>query len=317
MSTPTDPAHGPSSPLSRRGFLRQGGSLSLISAAGLGGLNAQTDAPSPPGVAAVPTTPSSEALPPLVDTQVYLGQWPFRRTPLDQGEALRDHLRAQGVVEAWTGHFDALLHKNIRSVNDRLVESCRALDADLFRPVGCLHPGLPDWRGEWRRCVEVHGMRIIRLHPNYHGYRLDDPEAQALLALSAEAGLLVQIAVIMEEERTLHPLVSVPPTDLGPLAETMGRLPGLRVQLLNAFRTLRGLPLASLAARGALFEIAMLEGVEGIANLLKQIPTESLCFGSYAPQFYFESALLKLRESVLDPSVLASIASGRARALLS
>ncbi len=295
--------------LSRRGFLRRTGALSLASAAGTAPVRAQ-DGEARGG------EPGAGGETPLVDTNVYLGRWPFRRTVLDHGEALREKLKANGVAEAWTGHFDALLHQDVRAVNDRLVEECRALDPTLFRPVGCLHPGLPDWRGELDRCAEVHGMRAIRLHPNYHGYSLDDPEATALLALAAERKMLVQIAVIMEEERTLHPLVPVTPTDTAPLSELMGRMPELRVQLLNAFRTLRGLPLSSLAGRGVSFEIAMLEGIEGIANLLRQIPVERLCFGSYAPNFYFESALLKLRESLLDGSASQAIRARNARSLL-
>ncbi len=292
--------------VSRRRFLGRAGALSLFSA---------TEVPEARSANAEATaTMTTEA--PLIDTNVFLGQWPFRRSVLDTGEALRAKLKAQGVTEAWAGHFDALLHKDIRAVNDRLVEACRSLDPDLFRPVGSLHPGLPDWRGELDRCVEVHGMRAIRLHPNYHGYSLADPEAESLLVLAAERGLLVQIAVVMEEERTQHPLVSVPPTDTTSLPEQMGRIAGLRVQLLNAFRTLRGLPLASLARRGVAFEIAMLEGLEGITNLLREMPLGCLCFGSYAPNFYFESATLKLRESLLSETEAEAVRSGNAKALL-
>ncbi len=305
MERSHDPA--PVAPgLSRRRFLRRTGALSLVTAAGASQVR-------PEGGEAKGADAAGGS---LVDTNVYLGRWPFRRTVLDQGEALREKLRANGVTEAWAGHFDALLHKDLRAVNDRLTEACRALDPALFRPVGSLHPGLPDWRGELDRCVEVHGMRAIRLHPNYHRYSLADAGTEALLALAAERGLLVQIAVVMEEERTQHPLVSVPPTDPAPLPEQMGRIPGLRVQLLNAFRTLRGLPLASLARRGVAFEIAMLEGMEGIASLLREIPVGCLCFGSYAPNFYFESAKLKLRESVLDETVSEAVRSGNAKALL-
>src|SRR2546425_952690 len=39
------------------------------------------------------------------------------------------------------------------------------------------------------------------------------------------------------------------------------------------------------------------EGVGGVAALLKQVPLDRVVFGSHAPLFYFESALLKDRKS--------------------
>lgn len=128
--------------------------------------------------------------------------------------------------------------------------------------------------------------------------------------------MLVQVALIMEDERTIHPLVNVPPADPAPLPDVLKAHPTLRVQLLNAFRTLRGLPVKTLAARGLAFEIATLEGVEGVALMLADIPADKLCFGSHAPFFYLESAVLKLRESVLSDTQALAVRSGNARLLL-
>jgi hypothetical protein len=257
-----------------------------------------------------------EKLPALIDTNINVSRWPFRRLPLDETPALVAKLRENGVSQAWAGSFEALLHKDIASVNSRLTDECQRNGGGLLRPVGSVNPALPAWEDDLRRCAEEHQMRAIRLHPNYHGYKLGDPVFQRVLGLAAARGLLVQIAIVMEDERTLHPLVNVPPVDTAPLAEVLAKVPTARVQLLNAFRTLRGLPVKSLAAHGVTFEIAMLEGVEGVANLLKQVPLDKVCFGSYAPFLYFESALLKLKESVLDPAQSQAVRAGNACSLL-
>lgn len=249
----------------------------------------------------------------LIDTNVTLGRWPFRRISLDDPTALVRKLREQGVAEAWTGSFDALFHKDISAVNERLTADCAREGRGLLIPIGALNPTLSGWEEELRRCAEDYRMPGIRLHPNYHGYGLGDPLARRLLERASRYGLLVQIALIMEDERTISPLVNVPPVDPVPLIELLREVPALRVQLLNCFRTLRGATLLSLAAHGVGFDIAMLDGVEGIANLLKQIPPDRLCFGSYAPVFYFESAKLKLRESILSGSQRHSVCRGAAR----
>jgi predicted TIM-barrel fold metal-dependent hydrolase len=261
--------------------------------------------------------PASPYLPPaaLVDTNVTLGLCPFRRLPLDDTRALVTRLREQGVTEAWAGSFDSLLHKDLSAVNARLAEECRA-SGGLLLPIGAINPALPDWREDLRRCAEVHRMRGIRLHPNYHGYTVGDPAFAELLDAATMRGLLVQICVIMEDERTLHPRVLVPPTDTTPLAALLQARPRARVQLLNAFRTVRGKPLAALSTAGARFEIATLEGVEGITKLLVETEIARVCFGSHAPFFYFESAALKLKESVLSATQLRAIAADNARWLI-
>ena len=88
------------------------------------------------------------------------------------------------------------------------------------------------------------------------------------------------------------------------------------MQLLNAFRTLRGKPVADLAAAGVCFEIATLEGVAGIGKMLTEFPTARLLFGSHAPFFYFESAKLKLHESALTAAQLAAVSAENAREFL-
>jgi predicted TIM-barrel fold metal-dependent hydrolase len=160
-------------------------------------------------------------------------------------------------------------------------------------------------------------MPGIRLHPNYHGYKLDDPAFARLLDLAGESGLIVQIAVAMEDERTQHALMRAPHVDAAPLLTVLPGRPKLRLELLNWFRGVKGTLLPKLAAAGQVyFDIATMEGVGGVASLLQQVPAERVVFGSHAPLFYFESAQLKLKESVLGQVELAAVSYGNARRLL-
>jgi hypothetical protein len=162
-----------------------------------------------------------------------------------------------------------------------------------------------------------HKNQNIFLHPNYHGYTLDDAACERLLQAASDRGLIVQLALIMEDERTLHPLVRVPAVDARPLAGIVAKLPQLKLVLVNCFRTLRIDQSRALADTGQVyFEVSMLEGVGGIAKLLEAVPRERVLFGSYYPFFYLESALLKLRESPLDDATLRAITQANAARLL-
>jgi uncharacterized protein len=292
---------------SRRDFLR---TTTVVAAAAASGLLSE------PAAAAEPHHSVGTAVP-LIDTNITLSRWPGRRLPLDETPALVAKLRTHGVKQAWAGSFDALLHKDIRSVNARLAEECRKHGRGMLVPFGSVNPALPDWEEDLRRCHEVHKMPGIRLHPNYQGYKMDDPRFAKLLDLASERGLIVQLVVTMEDERTQHPLMRVPHVDLTPLVALLKSRQALQVVVLNWSRGVTADLLTKLSAAGqACFDIATLEGVGGVANLLKQVPLDRLVFGSYAPFFYFESALLKLKESDLSEAQAKVIRAGNARRLL-
>jgi uncharacterized protein len=217
------------------------------------------------------------------------------------------------------GSFDAALHSDLASVNARLAEACAREGAGLFSGFGAINPTLPDWEDDMRRCAEVHRMPGVRLLPGYHGYSLDDPRFARLLSLAAARRLLVQIAVTMEDDRSQNPMLTAAPVNLAPLPGVLEKIPGARVMLLNATSRLfaTGVPLLQkLAHAGVLVEVATLEGVAGIEQLLARAPAARVCFGSHAPYFYFEAALLKLQESALTPAQLTAVRHGHARAAL-
>lgn len=258
----------------------------------------------------------------MIDVNVYLDQWPFRRLPDDEPRRLVAKLIDNGVKEAWAGSFDGLLQRDVGGVNRRVAELAQRLSAESsgrlrIRPVATINPTLPGWQSDLRRCHDEQEMQIIRLHPNYHNYTLDDPRFDELLEGAARMGLLIQIAVAMEDVRTQSPLLQVPNVDVTPLMERLRQRPTARVILLNALRSVRLTTAGELAAAGRVwFDIGMLEGVNGVSNLLETVPVGRVLFGSYAPFFYHESAVLKLQESPLGQRIRAAIGRENARQLL-
>jgi len=253
----------------------------------------------------------------IIDVNVNLSRWPFRRLPCDELGRLIAKLRKCGVTEAWAGSFDGVFHKDIGSVNARLVDDCRRSRPGLLRPFGSVNPALPDWREDLRRCHEDYKMPGIRLHPAYHGYRLDDPAFAELLTRAQQRGLIVQLVVRIEDPRMQHPLMRVPDVDTTPLPDLLAARPGLRLVLLGALQSVRGEAITQLIRAGEVyFEISMLEGVGGISSLLSRVPGDRLLFGSHCPFFILESAIFKLQESELVAAEANAITHQNARRLL-
>jgi hypothetical protein len=292
----------------RRDFLQ--GSLLATAAVGLGSRAEGAEEPASKEAAA-------GAPGPVIDTNVYVSRWPFRRIPGDDTAELVEMLRGHGVVEAWAGSFDGVFHKEVAAANARLAEECRTRGDGLLVPFGTVNPKLPDWEEELRRCHEEHGMPGIRLHPNYHAYTLDDPALARLLELASDRGTVVQLVAWMEDERHQNPLMPVATVDLKPLAGLLRNVPELPVVLLAAAHVPTRRQLATLAEAGRVyFDLSKLELIEGLAKLLVRVPVERVLFGSYSPMLYFESTTLKLRESVLDETQTRRILEQNARSVL-
>jgi hypothetical protein len=264
------------------------------------------------------TAAASPAPAPLTDVNLWVDAWVVRSAPTRDLDGLLNRLRRHGVTSGWAGSFEGVLHTDLAGANERLVAQC-ARAGGLLLPFGTVNPTFPDWEEDLRRCHEQWGMRGIRVFPNYHGYDLADPRFAQLMAAAAARRLVVQIVATIEDERSQNPALVAPPVPLAPLPDLLRRTPGARVMLLNAASRVVAAsnPLARrLVDAGVVFELSTLETVAGIENALRNVSGLRFSFGSHAPYFYFEAALLKLRESALTADQEHAIRHGHAATLL-
>ena len=253
----------------------------------------------------------------IIDVNANLSRWPFRHTPCDELPALVNTYLKHGVQQAWVGSIDGVFHRDIGGVNIRLAEACRQERRIKLVPFGSVNPMLPDWQEDVRRCAEDFHMPGIRLHPNYHGYKLDEPVAAELFDLAVKRGLIVQVVGRMEDVRVQHPLMRVPDVDIRPLVALVEARPTLRVVLLNARPGGRGRGnQSSTAADRICFDIATLEGVGGVERTLQSTPVSQVLFGTHLPLFSAESAVSKLQEGGLNDAQRQAIEHGNAERLL-
>ena len=234
--------------------------------------------------------------PTIVDTNVSLFNWPFRRLPLDTTDKLVAKLRSLSVSFALAGTFEGLFHRNLTDANRRLAHEC-SRHTELI-PVGTVNPSQPGWRDDFELCHRQLAMPGIRLHPGCHNYQLTTPAVRELLELAAKAGVFVQLTAAIEDRRTQPQQYRTADVDLLPLSEVCRDLPGLRLQLLNARPSLILAQKLS-EVPGLCFDTTRLEGTDGVPRLLQCLGRGRGMFGSHAPFLIPEASLIRIHESGL------------------
>ena len=306
-------------PIDRRNFLKN--SLLGAAAVSLSGhqpLAAQAAAGNAHAV-------SSSQTPGIIDTNVNLFSWPFRALKYRDTRALVTKLKKHRVSEAWAGSFEALLSKDMSGVNARLAAECLEYGPRFLIPFGSVNLAWPDWQEDVRRCHENHKMPGIRIYPGYQPFDLDHPGMESLVKMTSERGMILQVVFGMEDPRVHHPIINVGPVTFGPLVKVVKGMPNAKVELLHYPGSSQGEDLSQFMSNtNTVMDISRLEGngavgrmigtVQGLPSAL--VPVDRIVFGSHAPYFPVETAILKLIESPLEVQQLQAIMHGNARRLL-
>ena len=247
--------------------------------------------------------------PEITDTNINLFKWPFRRMKYEETKSLTVKLQQHRITTAWAGSFEAVFSKSVNEVNSRLAEECRKPGKVSLVPFGAVNIGWPDWEEDLRRCHAIHKMPGIRIYPAYQTYDLSHEDFPKLVGLTSEKGMIVQIVGTLEDTRVQHPIVSSRDISFEPILDAMKKYPKAKVQLLGWSDYLNNDLLKKLVLETKVtFDISWLESTGGLGRLIDgnswngtrtPVPLERIMFGSYAPYFPIESAMMKLFESPL------------------
>ncbi len=251
---------------------------------------------------------------PIIDTHVYIGHWPHQYFPANDLADVVATLRQNRVSQAWVSSFDGLFHKDIGGVNQRLADTCSRTANGTLIPFGTINPMLPDWEEDVRRCHEAFHMPGIRLHPNYHGYTLDDPRFALLLESATARKLIVQLVAWMEDERHLLLNPHAAQVDLKPLAEKIAPLQGLKLVVANGDYTANDdATRALLTMKQLYFDFTRTQDAK---SLLDKTSPDRVVLGSCSPLHGLEAVLSKMQTSQLKDGDRQAIASENAGKLI-
>ncbi len=226
------------------------------------------------------------------DFCTYLGDWPPYPLTHNDAPGLLRLLDRCGIAFAFVSGLDGLFAYQAGEANARLAEMVAGHERRL-RPVGALNPTRPTWRADLADGCERFGLAGFRLHPAYHGYRLDSPEAVEVAQALGELGLPLFIATYVDEERFQHPALKAPAVPVAQILALLQAAPATTVVINNlapeeaAWLEEQGAPLADVW-----FDINTMDKPgDGLATLVARCGAGRLLFGSQAPFLYPEAAL--------------------------
>lgn len=255
--------------------------------------------------------------PEITDTNINLFKWPFRRMKYEETKSLIVKLREHRITKVWAGSFEAVFSKSINEVNVRLAEECGKFAKGMLVPFGAVNIGWPDWEEDLRRCHEIHKMPGIRIYPAYQTYDLTHENFPKLIQKATERGMIVQVAGTLEDTRVQHPIVASRDITFEPILEVMKHNPKAKVQLLSWNDHVDSELLKKIISDTKVtFDISWLESTGGLGRLISgnnwhgvrtPVPVDRIMFGSYAPYFPVESAVMKLFESPLTLEQMKSV----------
>jgi hypothetical protein len=253
-----------------------------------------------------------------VDINAWSGTWPF-----GSGEtvALADvsaDLQRVGVREAWVSPLDAVLAAHPTRANSGLIAEvvAVALPSDDFtvRIVPIIDPSLADGTTQLAVATELAGDRLcaIRIVPNYHGYALDHPAADALAQTLVDRNLPLIVQVRMFDERAHHPRMVMPPVPMHEIAAFGRRHPDLRIIASGIFFGELGV-IADVP--NVAVELSSIETGETVPDVLAGLSPERVLLGTHVPLYVPDAAIAKLDGEGISRETLSAIGAGNARSL--
>lgn len=253
----------------------------------------------------------------IVDTNAFLGSYPFRRVPGTSPEALLAAMDRVGIAEAWVTHLPGLWWRDPMAGNPWLYET--ALRNPPLRPIPAVHPGLPGWESVWEEAVR-RDVPAIRCDPGQYGLNPVGGDMGRLVEMCGSAELPLILSVRLEDARQRHPNDVAP--ELTPATvRTLVRMDKrLRLLVTHAERTfMEEVHFGSTPDEAARiwWDISWIWGPpeDHLQTLLSTIGADRFVFGTGQPLRLPETAVARLDLLDLGPGQRDAIECLNSRAL--
>jgi uncharacterized protein len=253
----------------------------------------------------------------IVDANVLLGRWPFVPPQYDTVDGLLTLMDRAGIGMALATSLDSVFYYDYEIGNHEVGAACQA-HPDRLAPLAVVNPNFASWRQHLGYCVDNYGCRGIKLHPDYHRYGLQDPGVGEVMAAAREWGLPVHVQTSLLDIRHHPGYCFVWEVPMLSVARAVQAYPDNTFVIAGAKHF--GARLEELLGyAGASNFFAVVDGLggpyDGIGELVGQMGSERLLYGSRLPLLYAEASRDMVEQSEISQEQKNAIFGLNARRL--
>ncbi len=257
----------------------------------------------------------------LIDSNAYIGHWPFRQFEYHTLDALLGRMKEFGTDQSVVSNLNGVFYKNTQTCNEELIDAIgsKKIYQDRFIPFAIINPIYGGWRDDFEVCSTKMGMKGIRLYPQYHDYDIASPACIELVKMCRDHGLPVAFTLRMVDRRTSSWMDLEKEWSLKDIAPIIRAVPDAKYLILNvANSTALGDEDTALFRKTDLLMDSSGRNIIDWVNLFNKYGKDKFCFGTHSPILDYCTGLLRieaLRDSEADESTKEFLRSGNLKRL--
>jgi hypothetical protein len=250
-----------------------------------------------------------------IDVNVFLGAYPFRRVPGTSPDAVVGAMDRAGIDRGWVTHLPGLFWRDPAEGNPWLYETTRR--QVRLQPIPAIHPGLSGWERVLDEAVASDAPGI-RCDPTFYGLDPAGPAMRDLVSACGEAGMLLLLAVRLEDGRQRHVNDRAPELPAAAVRALIRSHPAARLLVTHAHRSfVEEVHFGSTPPEAARiwWDVCWLWGPpeDDLATLLGSVGADRFVFGTGQPLRLPEASVARLDLLDLSADDRARIEQGNAQ----
>lgn len=258
----------------------------------------------------------------LIDSNAYIGHWPFRQFEYNTLDALLGRMAEFGTDTSVVSSLNGIFYKNTQAANEELYDSLHSKKTyrERFIPFAVINPIYSGWQDDFEVCSTKMGMKGIRLYPKYHDYDLTDPSCVELVKMARDRGLPVALSLRMVDSRPTSWLDIEKEWSLKDVIPIIRLVPDAKYLILNVANSpdLSGEDTELLRKAEILMDTSG-RNIINLGELLMKYGKNKFCFGTHSPILDYCTGLLRieaLRDREADESTKELLRSGNVKRIL-